>query len=197
MGLDATVTLLKLGNRFQYAFVGLTGQLFELTGFRHEGKVLAFGDGIELTNLGNGFVGLVALAVHHGRRYLAHLATVDHAAQSSGPEGGQVVAGGELLALGQTGQQRGLLRVLDPAGGGVEDPLELTCKLTEHAKHLAHVAGTLAQGLGQFGQLLVIGIEGGFELLALGGFGGELGLGFGQQGPLLVLVCQKRASAPC
>ncbi|MNF72563.1 hypothetical protein D3C84_545440 [compost metagenome] len=81
--------------------------------------------------------------------------------------------------------------MLDPAGGGVEDPLELAGELAQHAEHLAHVAGTLAQGLGQLGELLVVGIEGGLELLALGGLGGELGLGLGQQGPLLVLVSQE------
>ena len=81
--------------------------------------------------------------------------------------------------------------MLDPTSGGVEDPLELTGELTQHTKHLAHVAGTLAQGFSQLGQLLVVGIKGRLELLALGGFGCQLGLGLGQQRPLLVLVSQE------
>ncbi|MNG98893.1 hypothetical protein D3C79_580520 [compost metagenome] len=81
--------------------------------------------------------------------------------------------------------------MLDPAGGGVEDPLELAGELAQHAEHLAHVAGALAQGLGQLGELLVVGIEGGLECFTLGYFGGEFRLGLGQQGPLFVLVSQE------
>ena len=81
--------------------------------------------------------------------------------------------------------------MFDPAGGGVEDPLEFTGELAQHAKHLAHVAGALAQGFGQLGELLVVGIEGGLELFAPGDFGGEIRLGLGEQGPLFVLVSQE------
>ncbi len=189
--LDAAATLFKVGDGLQHPLVGLAGQLFELAGLRHEGQVLAFGDGVELTDLGDGLLGLVAFAIDHGGRDLAHLATVDHAAEGGGPEGGQVIAGGQLLALGQPGQQGGLLRMLDPAGRGVEDSLELAGELAQHPEHLAHVAGTLAQGLGQLGQLLVVGIEGGLEPLTLGRFGSQFGLGLGQQGSLLVLVGQE------
>ena len=100
-GFDAAATLFKLGDRFQHRVLGLAGELFELAGLRHEGEVLAFGDGVELADLGHCLLGLVALAVDHGGRDLAHLATVDHAAEGGGPEGGQVIAGGQLLALGQ------------------------------------------------------------------------------------------------
>ncbi len=138
----------------------MAGEQLELAGFRHEGQVLAFGDSVELADLGDRLLGLVALAVNHGRRDLAHLAAIDHAAKGGGPEGFQIIAGGKLLALGQTGQQYRLLRMFHPAGGSVEDPLELAGELAQYAEHLAHVAGALAQGLGQFGQLLVIGIKG-------------------------------------
>ena len=192
-GFDAAATLFKLGDRFQHRVLGLAGELFELAGLRHEGEVLAFGDGVELADLGHGLLGLVALAVDHGGGIwltlppsTMRLRVVVQKAVRSSLEGSSLLSARRVsraVCSGCSTRRAEALKIP-----------EFTGELAQHAKHLAHVAGALAQGFGQLGELLVVGIEGGLELFAPGDFGGEIRLALASRAPCSFLSARKRAS---